>query len=109
LDLQACITVSTDRSSSEIYVIHPKVHIKDVCVFTAPIFSGFTAIATYLLTTELWSPGAGLFAAAFISIAPGYISRSVAGSYDNEGIAILHFNLLIFFGSGNHGQKIEFN
>ena len=64
------------------------VHIKDVCVFTAPIFSGFTACATYLLTKELWSAGAGVFAAAFISIAPGYISRSVAGSYDNEGIAI---------------------
>lgn len=32
---------------------------------------------------------AGLFAAAFIAIVPGYISRSVAGSYDNEGVAIL--------------------
>lgn len=30
----------------------------------------------------------GLFAAAMIAIVPGYISRSVAGSYDNEGIAI---------------------
>lgn len=29
-----------------------------------------------------------MVAAAFISIVPGYISRSVAGSYDNEGIAI---------------------
>lgn len=29
--------------------------------------------------------GAGLVAAALISIVPGYISRSVAGSYDNEG------------------------
>jgi dolichyl-diphosphooligosaccharide--protein glycosyltransferase len=27
-------------------------------------------------------------AAAMIAIVPGYISRSVAGSYDNEGIAI---------------------
>lgn len=27
-------------------------------------------------------------AASMISIVPGYISRSVAGSYDNEGIAI---------------------
>lgn len=27
----------------------------------------------------------GLVAAAMISIVPGYISRSVAGSYDNEG------------------------
>lgn len=52
------------------------------------IFSGLTAISTYLLTKELWSPGAGLFAASFIAIVPGYISRSVAGSYDNEGIAI---------------------
>lgn len=32
--------------------------------------------------------GAGLAAACFIAIVPGYISRSVAGSYDNEGIAI---------------------
>lgn len=50
--------------------------------------SGFTSIATYFLTKELWSEGAGLFAACFIAIVPGYISRSVAGSYDNEGIAI---------------------
>lgn len=50
--------------------------------------SGLTAIATYLLTKEIWSSGAGLFAACFIAVVPGYISRSVAGSYDNEGIAI---------------------
>ena len=36
----------------------------------------------------LQDAGAGLVAAAMISIVPGYISRSVAGSYDNEGIAI---------------------
>ena len=38
-------------------------------------------------------PSAGLLAAAFIGIVPGYISRSVAGSYDNEAIAIF---LLMF-------------
>lgn len=82
------------------------VHIRDICVFLAPVFSGLTAIATYLLTKELWNEQAGLFAACFIAIGilffiflvttlslffftvPGYISRSVAGSYDNEGIAI---------------------
>lgn len=63
-------------------------NIRDICVFLAPLFSGLTAIATYFLTKELWSRGAGLFAAGFIAIVPGYISRSVAGSYDNEGIAI---------------------
>jgi dolichyl-diphosphooligosaccharide--protein glycosyltransferase len=69
------------------------IHIREVCVFFAPIFSMFTAIATYLLTSELKDESAGLFAAAFIGIAPGYISRSVAGSFDNEGIAIF---LLVF-------------
>ena len=64
------------------------VHIRDVCVFLAPVFSGLTSISTYLLTKELWSQGAGLLAACFIAIVPGYISRSVAGSFDNEGIAI---------------------
>ncbi|CAH8540081.1 unnamed protein product [Schistosoma turkestanicum] len=64
------------------------VHIREVCVFLAPVFSGMTAIATYFFTKEIWNEGAGLFAACFIAIAPGYISRSTAGSYDNEGIAI---------------------
>jgi dolichyl-diphosphooligosaccharide--protein glycosyltransferase len=35
----------------------------------------------------------GLLAACFMGIVPGYISRSVAGSYDNEAIAIF---LLMF-------------
>ena len=38
---------------------------------------------------------AGLFAASFISVIPSYISRSVAGSYDNEAIAI--FALIFCF------------
>ena len=58
--------------------------------------SGLTAIATYFLTKEIWSPGAGLFAAGFIAIVPGYISRSVAGSYDNEGIAIFALQLTYY-------------
>jgi dolichyl-diphosphooligosaccharide--protein glycosyltransferase len=45
------------------------------------------------LTKELKDESAGLLAAAFIGIVPGYISRSVAGSYDNEAIAIF---LLMF-------------
>lgn len=69
-------------------LLHITVHIRDVCVFLAPVFSGLTALATYFLTKELWNDAAGLFAACFIAIVPGYISRSVAGSYDNEGIAI---------------------
>jgi dolichyl-diphosphooligosaccharide--protein glycosyltransferase len=64
------------------------IDIRNVCVFLAPLFSSFTTVITYVLTKELQDAGAGLVAAAMIAIVPGYISRSVAGSYDNEGIAI---------------------
>lgn len=70
------------------------VDIRNICVLLAPGFSGLTALAMYLLTREMsHSPSAGLLAAAFMGITPGYISRSVAGSYDNEAIAIF---LLVF-------------
>lgn len=73
------------------------VHIKDVCVFLAPAFSSLTVLITYLLTKELSDEASGLAAAAMISVVPGYISRSVAGSYDNEGIAIFCM-LLTYYG-----------
>lgn len=64
------------------------IDIRNICVLLAPAFSGLTAYFTYTLTTEMKDSAAGLLAAAFIAIVPGYISRSVAGSYDNEAIAI---------------------
>uniref|UniRef100_A0A6B2EAS5 dolichyl-diphosphooligosaccharide--protein glycotransferase n=1 Tax=Phlebotomus kandelakii TaxID=1109342 RepID=A0A6B2EAS5_9DIPT len=79
-----------------LHLLHIPIHIRDICVFLAPVFSGLTAISTYFLTKELWSAGAGLFAASFIAIVPGYISRSVAGSYDNEGIAIFALQFTYF-------------
>ena len=70
------------------------VDIRNICVLLAPACSGLTAYASYLLTSEMTtSPSAGLLSAIFMGIAPGYISRSVAGSYDNEAIAIF---LLVF-------------
>lgn len=50
-------------------------------------------LSTFRFTREMKDESAGLLAAIFIGIAPGYISRSVAGSYDNEAIAIF---LLMF-------------
>jgi dolichyl-diphosphooligosaccharide--protein glycosyltransferase len=64
------------------------VDIRNVCVLLAPWMASNTAVVTYLLTKEVWDDKAGLFAAAFMAVIPGYISRSVAGSFDNEGIAI---------------------
>ncbi|KAJ0181436.1 hypothetical protein K1T71_003521 [Dendrolimus kikuchii] len=73
------------------------IDIRNVCVFLAPFFSSLTTIVTYLLTKELKNEGAGLVAASMIAIVPGYISRSVAGSYDNEGIAIFCMLLTYYF------------
>merc|ERR1719422_1222715 len=69
-------------------LVNVTINVREVCVFLAPLFSSLTSLVTYALTSELHSTGAGLVSAAMLSIVPGYISRSVAGSYDNEGIAI---------------------
>lgn len=73
------------------------VDIRNVCVLLAPAFSGLTAVFTYYLTKEMKDSNAGLLAAIFMGIAPGYISRSVAGSYDNEAIAITLLMATFYF------------
>ncbi|KAG0667244.1 oligosaccharyl transferase stt3 subunit [Rhodotorula mucilaginosa] len=82
-----------------LHLLSIPVDIREVCVQLAPAFSGLTALATYFFAKEVGKEGSregtGLWAALFIAIAPGYISRSVAGSYDNEAIAI--FILMITF------------
>merc|ERR1719433_1527705 len=80
--------------------------VRNVCVFLAPLFSSLTTFVTYALTMELHSKGAGLVAASMIAIVPGYISRSVAGSYDNEGIAIfcMLFTYYLWIKSVKTGQ-----
>lgn len=75
--------------------LHFTVDIRNVCVLLAPWMSSNTCMAAYLLTKEVAGARAGLIAAALLAGVPGYISRSVAGSYDNEGVAI--FALLFCF------------
>ncbi len=76
--------------------IHLFLHDLQVCVFTAPLFSAFCSLAAYLLVKEIRGRGAGLTAAAFMAMVPSYISRSVAGSFDNEGVAIFAL-VFVFF------------
>ncbi|TIB60058.1 hypothetical protein E3P78_03306 [Wallemia ichthyophaga] len=76
-----------------LHSINIPLDIRNICVLLAPAFSALTAYTTYLFTKEVKDARAGLLAAIFIAIVPGYISRSVAGSYDNEAIAIF---LLMF-------------
>ncbi|KAL8120066.1 hypothetical protein AgCh_017264 [Apium graveolens] len=80
--------------------------VETVCVFTAPIFSAFAAWATYYLTKEVKGTGAGLAAAALLAMVPSYISRSVAGSYDNEAVAIfaLIFTFYLYVKTLNTGS-----
>eukprot|EP01098_Paradermamoeba_levis_P004730 TRINITY_DN2015_c0_g1_i1.p1 TRINITY_DN2015_c0_g1~~TRINITY_DN2015_c0_g1_i1.p1 ORF type:complete len:730 (-),score=238.97 TRINITY_DN2015_c0_g1_i1:51-2189(-) len=82
------------------------VAIRNVCVLLAPLFAAKTAFALYGFTKEVKDESAGLVAAAMIAIVPGYISRSVAGSFDNEGIAIfaLVFTFYLWVKAVNTGS-----
>jgi dolichyl-diphosphooligosaccharide--protein glycosyltransferase len=70
------------------HFFHFTINIRNTCVFLSPFMASNTCIATYLLTKRVWNGGAGILAATFIALSGGYISRSVAGSYDNEAVAI---------------------
>lgn len=71
------------------------IDIRTVCVFVGPFFAGNTCLVAYFFGKELSNPGTGLTAAALMSVVPGYVSRSAAGSYDNEAVSI--FALLLTF------------
>jgi dolichyl-diphosphooligosaccharide--protein glycosyltransferase len=76
-------------------------------VFIAPIFAALTAIVSYLMTVQITKRTEdGLVAAFFISIVPSYMSRSVAGSYDNEGVSIfaLVFTFYLWLKASNTGS-----
>ena len=73
------------------------ISMKDICVFTAPVFAMFTTLVLYLLGKEVSGKSqTGLLAALFISTNPSYLTRSVAGSYDNEAISITLLLLTCF-------------
>jgi len=69
-------------------LLHFTIDIRNICVMTGPFFAGNTTISMFFLAKEVGGSGVGLLAAAMIGIVPGYISRSVAGSFDNEAVAI---------------------
>ncbi|SBS83507.1 dolichyl-diphosphooligosaccharide--protein glycosyltransferase subunit STT3, putative (STT3) [Plasmodium ovale curtisi] len=73
------------------------VDIRNVCIYMGPIFSFFTCIISYLLTKEVYhNSGAALISSLFVSISPSHISRTVAGSYDNESVSIFLLLLCIY-------------
>ena len=85
------------------------IDIRNVCVFLAPAFSAITSISAYLMTKEITRKSeAGLLSALFVAIVPSYMSRSVAGSYDNEGVSIfaLVFSFYTFLKAVNTGSML---
>jgi len=66
-----------------------EISVNDVCVFLPAVFACITCIFTYLLTKEVsGSANSGVAAAFLMAILPAHIMRSVAGSYDNEAVAM---------------------
>lgn len=63
--------------------------LNDVCVFVPAWFGPITTIFVFGMTYETCrSSTAALIAAFFMSITPSHLMRSVAGGFDNEGIAV---------------------
>ncbi|CAM9443152.1 unnamed protein product [Discosporangium mesarthrocarpum] len=92
-----------------LHALHITINIRNMCVFLAPVFAANTSVASYLLTTEVTKRSStGLLAAAFTAVVPSYISRSVGGSYDNEGVAIfaLIFVFYLWIKSVNTGSMM---
>lgn len=99
-------------SASIYWVLHKlsiPVDIRNICVFLAPVFAAFTSIAAYLMTNVITKrTEAGLFSALFVAIVPSYMSRSVAGSYDNEGVSIfaLVFTFYMYLKAADTGSLL---
>jgi dolichyl-diphosphooligosaccharide--protein glycosyltransferase len=59
----------------------------------------------YLFGKELQDTRTGLVASILMAIVPGYISRSVAGSYDNEAVAIFALVTTFYLWVGGAGTS----
>ncbi|THG11990.1 hypothetical protein TEA_018215 [Camellia sinensis var. sinensis] len=66
----------------------------------------FLNLVQYPNTQEVKGASAGLTAAVLLAMVPSYISRSVAGSYDNEAVAIfaLIFTFYLYIKTLNTGS-----
>ncbi|RLN25921.1 hypothetical protein BBJ28_00018990 [Nothophytophthora sp. Chile5] len=70
-------------------ILRVPIAIRHACVFLAPVFAALSCVALFLLTREVTrNTTTALLAAVLLSVSPAYISRSTAGSFDNEGVAI---------------------
>lgn len=81
----------------------------EVVPATTPLFHCIYLLLHFLRIYQVTKRSStGLLAAAFTAIVPSYISRSVGGSYDNEGVAIfaLIFVFYLWIKSVNTGSMM---
>ena len=68
-----------------------------VAYFVPAVMGTITVFVIYKLGVIIHSKRTGVFAAFFISMANGFISRSIVGFYDNECIGVLLMFLCFYF------------
>ncbi|MDH5644593.1 MAG: dolichyl-diphosphooligosaccharide--protein glycosyltransferase subunit STT3, partial [Candidatus Heimdallarchaeota archaeon] len=69
-----------------------------VAAYLVPVVFGVIAVYfMYLLGKELISPRAGLIAALLMSVAPAFLTRSIAGFVDNESVGVLFTIMTLYF------------
>jgi len=75
------------------------VSLNDVCVLLPAYFACLTCLLVFGLTYEVSSGSttSALFAAAFMSVIPAHMMRSVAGGFDNESVAVAAIVGTFFF------------
>ncbi|KAK2962155.1 putative Dolichyl-diphosphooligosaccharide--protein glycosyltransferase subunit STT3A [Blattamonas nauphoetae] len=73
------------------------ISVRSACVFVPVVFAVLTVILTYKLTKMLFSDLVASIAAMLVAVVPGYMSRSVAGAFDNECVSIFAMLLVFYF------------
>jgi len=68
-----------------------------VSYFVPAIFGAATILVIYKLGSALHSKRTGVFAAFFLAMAEGFLSRTIVGFYDNECVGIFLMFLTFYF------------
>ncbi len=71
-----------------IAAVAPGLDLYTYTVYFPAFFSSISVPLVYLITARVWDRPAGVFSAFFLAINGGYLSRTIAGFYRHEQIAI---------------------
>ena len=69
----------------------------DLCYFFPAFMGGITVLVMYFLGKEIKDRSCGLIAAFFMAFSVGYMSRTMAGFFDNETIGVFGCLMTLLF------------